>query len=267
MTTGRVLLIIGALTSAAGAAGLVAWGSSPVEVFGILTIRVTAEGITPLPYAFDNYLPAVCCAILFVAGQVAGCAALRLPNRQHSLASPGRILMVLSALGIFLAALVIAKGLLDMTAAFEVIATSPIAPKAEELQAATGPASTLITTGYAILLIASCAPLLAAVVGYQNRAGEHRLTVMRHLPTPIAAVAGICYIAFWIMSSNHATALKDTITTNPKPKDLAAHLGTILTASLFGCLMLIFVAAALSAAAYLAPGQNQRVRELSQPDS
>jgi hypothetical protein len=257
MSIGRIFVVAGSLVAAAGAAGLTVFGSAPVEVFEIMMVRITAEGTDPLPDAIGHFFAAAICALLLVVGVVTVCAGLGLPSRRHSITFIGRFLVVIGGVGILAAAIPIAWGLLGTRAAFLAIATASTAPKPDELQAAIDLNSSLLTTGYWVLVAALAFPLLAGLVGFQRCPTDRWLAVAPLLCAAMAGLAGLCYVVLFYLSWQQSVSL-EKLFTGPdvvvsRPSELAGHLNAILTISLIGCPLSILIGMVVGMAGLLAP--------------
>lgn len=256
MSIGRILVLAGSLLAIAGAAALLLFGSAPVGVFAAMLMQVTADGPDPLPGAIDDFLPAAIGALAFVFGVVAICAGMGLPSRQQSITLVGRILVVLSGVGVFVANIPVLVALLGTRSSFRVMATSAVAPSSDALRETIDSYVPLMNVGYAILLAAVALPLLAALVGFQKRPTRHWLAIGPLLPAPLAALAGFCYGVLFLLCWQQGTALKSMLSDaslTPSPARLAEHLSAILTISLIACPLSILIGGMLSLSGLLAP--------------
>lgn len=256
MSLNRALVVVGSIVAAVGGGGLTVFGSAPAEVFEILLVRVAGEGADPLPAALGKFPPAAFCAALLGVGVLAVCAGLGLHGRQHSITPTGRILAVIGGLGVLVAAIPIAVGLLGTRAMFFQIAMASTLPRPEELQAAMDLNRPLLTIGYWVLLIAFAFPLLAGIVGFQRRPSERRMPLVPLLPAIIAGMSGFCYFGMFLLNWQHAAALESVfanVEAVPKPAELAGHLNSILTISIAGCALLIVMGVAVAMGGLLAP--------------
>ena len=212
--------------------------------------------MTPLPDALDYFLPAALCGSLLVIGLAGVCIGLVLAHSQNSITRTGRALVVLGGVEVIASGIPVAIGLRRMRASFWIMATSSVAPKADELQTVIDLTAPSLSQGHAILLSATIFPLLATLFGFQKRPSERRKTVAQLL-VPAAALVALCYVVVSFLSWQHSVALKEVmagVAIIAKPAELANHLSPILTGALFNCPLLMLMGAGLSIAGLLAPG-------------
>ena len=251
----RLLLVLGAVLSIAGASGLAVYGRAIVGVLtDVLVYRVVNPPL-PLPSSIVQLGWVAASGVALAFGLVVVCTGTVMRDGQRTMLPRGKVLLVVAGILFLLGAMSLLTGIVGAKAGFRVIATSAMTPKPEEAREMYRNASPAFTVGSSILVAGAVVLLVAGQVGFKAKPPQANKS-----PLMLGVIATVATLVLAFVSSllfvgilSHGAALGAILTTSvatPKPSELAEHLAGILDKSMLafisvGCQGALFLLAAL----------------------